>query len=197
MSRIIHTPLLWSLLVLVGFSSFSLAQPAADSPPPGQELSENRMLIAFNRADLSLEQLQALQTMVQATIQIQDTLLAAQQAFQDFLVSWTGTSEDFQAALEQEQQKLKDILTTLHELWKSNAEAVKNMLSANQFEALAPVLTPVMGPPAPARPAKVDKAKAGQPDKRGPDVSKEIALLRGLDLLSNVLNEKIAALQNQ
>ena len=197
MSRVIHTSVLLSLLAVVGFSSFSLAQPSADSPPLRQELSENHILIAFNRADLSLEQLQALQTMVQATIEIRDTLLAAQQAFQDFLLNWTGSAEDFQAALEQEQQKLKDILTTLHELWKSNADAIKDMLSANQFGALAPVLTPIMGAPAPARQAEVDRAKTGQPARRGPDVSREIALLKGLDLLSNVLNEKIAALQNQ
>lgn len=54
MSRIIHAPVLLSLLV-VGFSFLGLAQPSTDNPPSGQELNKNRMLIAFNLAGRSLK----------------------------------------------------------------------------------------------------------------------------------------------
>lgn len=180
---------LGALLII---SPAALSQTEDTTDRPGQDQARNRILIAINRAELSLEQLQTLQSLVQDTISLRDQIVAAQEAFQAFLENWTGSAEDFDAALEEEQQKLRDLATSLHELWRSNEETIKDMLTANQYEILRPVLDPVIG-----RPERRQAQGQGRPDRRGPSLREEIGVLNGLDLLDEVLTEKIELLQNQ
>ncbi|NIV32014.1 MAG: hypothetical protein GWN58_21780 [Anaerolineae bacterium] len=135
---------------------------------------------------------------MQATIEMRDRIVAAVEDFQEFLANWTGSADEFEAALEGERQKLKDLLGDLHALWKSNAETIKGMLTASQFEALRSVLRPVIGPPPPGRrgPETAGRPGGGRPARRGPNFSRELRLLKGLDPLNQALTEKIEVLQS-
>lgn len=192
----------FSLLVLglvIGITPIASSQTSENLSHPGQDLTKIQILIAINRAELSLEQLQALQAIVQATIDMRDTIVTALEDFQEFLTNWTGSADEFEAALEQKQQELRDLMDALHALWKSNAETIKDMLTASQFEVLRPVLKPVIGPPVPQRASQdpPERPEQGRPGRRVPDFSRELRLLKGLDLLNEVLTEKIEILQSQ
>lgn len=190
----------FGLLVLgmvIGLSPIAWGQSSETPSPPGQVLAESRILIAINRAGLSLEQLQALQAMVQATIEIRDEIVAAVEGFQEFLANWRGSAEEFEAALQEEQQKLKDLRDRLHELWSANGETIKGMLTAGQFAALRPVLRPVIGPPPPRRDQETaGRPGVGRPGRKGPSFSQEFRLLKGLDPLNEALREKLELLQS-
>lgn len=187
----------FGLLVLglaIGLTPIALGQSGGTPPQPGQDLTKSRILIAINRADLSLEQLQALQAIVQATIEMRDRIVAAVEDFQEFLANWTGSADEFEAAREGERQRLKDLLGDLHALWKSNAETIKGMLTASQFEALRPVI----GPPPPGHRGAETPGRpgGGRPARRGPNFFRELRLLKELDPLNQALTEKIEVLQS-
>lgn len=201
----------FSLVVM--FASIALSQPGANGPTAagvGQEAAKSRILVAVNRAELSLEQLQTLQGIVQATVDGKDAVRAAQQELQEFLVAWTGTSEAFEVAFEAEQQKVKAAAEAFKTLKAGNSKTIKDMLSASQFEVLEPVLISLTGrsnpnPRAQGQGADDDRPQIGN---RGPDNDHRpqgrqgTPHLRGfgggrsgnLDVLNEVLTEKIAAL---
>jgi len=120
-----------------------LAQQGANGP--GQNRIKTETLIAVNRAGLSLEQLQMLQGLVQGTLDARSGITDAQTALQTFLVNWSGTQADFDAALKIEQQKVKDAADALHSLMSQNVKTVKDSLTASQFDALERSLRGVLG----------------------------------------------------
>jgi len=131
----------------------TLAQPTGNEI--GQTQAKTQILIAVNRAELSLEQLQTLQGIVQGTIDAQTTVGQAQDALQEFLINWTGTEADFEVALEAEQQKVQEAFAALRALKVQNSETIKDSLTASQFDALERALGGVMG-------SEQDNAPAGR-----------------------------------
>jgi len=197
-----------SLVLLIATAGY--AQPG---PADGDRV-QNRMLVAFNRAELSLEQLQSLQGMTEATVTARDELTAAHDALQAFLINWTGSADEFETAFEAERTKVQEAADALYELQAKNAESIKDMLTANQYSALEFALRPLTGPGTrlerPANAPNVDgergprgqrgpngDAPQGGPNADGPQGRRggPGAQLAGLDVLLEVINAKIAALQ--
>lgn len=182
----------------------ALAQPAGNDF--GRSQAKTQILIAVNRADLSLEQLQTLQGIVQSTIDAQAAVGQAQEALQAFLINWTGTEGDFEAALEIEQQKVKEAFDALHALKIQNTETIKDLLTVSQFDALGRALGGVMARARDNAPAGRGGPGGNAPDGNqgpednnrgnGPDRGPQRRGAPGgnLELLLEVLTEKIAAI---
>ncbi len=217
MNKTIATIAASTLALLIAIASVGLAQPGAAGAPDGDPI-QTRILVAFNRAELSLEQLQSLQGMAETTLVARDEVTAAHDALQDFLVNWTGSADAFETAFEAERAKVQEAADALHGLQAQNADAVKDMLSANQYQALAFALRPLTGPgDRPERPANApnfDEDAPGPRGRRAPDGNAPQnapdgpqgrrggpgrggpgAQLAGLDTLLEVIDAKIAALQ--
>jgi len=148
----------------------ALAQPGGGAMQP---LMKSQILIAVNRAELSIEQLQSLQGIVQSTVDAQAAIAQAQATLQTFLINWTGSQEDFEVALEAERQKVQDAVAALHTLKVQNTETIKDSLTASQFDALERVLRGVMGSEQNNAPAGRGGPGGGNGpnnnDNRGPD----------------------------
>jgi len=191
-----------------------LAQQGANGP--GQARTKTEVLIAVNRAGLSLEQLQTLQGVVQGTLDARTAINDAQTALQDFLINWNGAQADFDAALKVEQQKVRDALDTMRNLMTQNSKTIKDTLSASQFELLARSLHGTMAPPNNARASRPtpngqttgpdnhspNDASNAQPDSNGGQAGSNLDR-RGpagpdnnLNVLLEALNAKIDAINN-
>lgn len=190
----------------------ALAQPTANEAVQTQ--AKNQILIAVNRAELSLEQLQTLQTIVQGTIDGQAAVGQAQAVLQEFLINWTGSEEDFEVALEAERLKVQEAVDALHALKVQNSKTIKDLLSASQFDALGRALGGVMGSErdnAPAgrggpggdnapnnndnrRPDGNNRGPDGSPNGPGQGPQNQRGFGGNLELLLEVLSEKIAAI---
>lgn len=213
MKKLIATFAFAALAFVMVFSTTAFAQPGLGG-------NENQILVSINRAELSLEQLQMLQGITQATIDAQAVVTAAQEALNQFLVDFSGTAEEFDAALEAEQAKVQTAREALLAVKIANADTIKDNLTANQFEILERALSDLMaetprgqgGPDGDNTNADGDgngpnnqqgnQGPQGQggnnngPDRDGRDGRNN----RGgggnnLDTLLEVLTEKIAALQ--
>ncbi len=198
------------LAFVMVFSTVALAQPG-----PGG--NENQILVSINRAELSLEQLQLIQGITESTIAAQAEVTAAQEALNQFLVDFSGTSEEFDAALEAEQAKVQTAREAVFTLKVANADIIKDNLTASQFEVLERTLSDLMAEaPAPRAQApdgdnadgnggpNNNQGPQGQqggnnngPDRDGRDGPGNNRGGGGnnLDTLLEALNEKIAALQ--
>lgn len=191
------TGLVATLAVLI--SATAMAQPGGG---PGAVLAKNQVLIAINRAELSLEQLQTLQAIVQATADAQAEVASAGQALQTFLVNFSGTQEAFDAAFEVEQQKVQAAVEALHALKVQNASTIKDMLTASQFEAMEHALAGVMaserdgnGPDGRGGPNPRGDNAPGRDGPGGPGGPRD-NFGGNLNVLLEALTEKIAALES-
>lgn len=137
MKKLIATFAFATLAFVMVFSTVALAQPG-----PGG--NENQILVSINRAELSLEQLQMLQGITQSTIDAQAVVTAAQEALNQFLVDFSGTAEEFDAALEAEQAKVQAAREALLAVKVANSDTIKDNLTANQFEILERSLSDLM-----------------------------------------------------
>lgn len=137
MKKLIATFAFATLAFVMVFSTVALAQPG-----PGG--NENQILVSINRAELSLQQLQMLQGITQSTIDAQAVVTAAQEALNQFLVDFSGTAEEFDAALEAEQAKVQAAREALLAVKVANADTIKDNLTANQFEILERSLSDLM-----------------------------------------------------
>ena len=186
------------------------AQPGAPGPAGAAAgMGKAQILTSINRAELTLEQLQALQQLSQATIDAHAAVAQAQAQLEAFLVGWTGSAEEFETALQAEQQKVQTAVDALQAVKQANTEAIKDMLTASQFEALERALMPLMGQPGPDEANGPQRGAGdrgtgteGQPrhGDRGPgrDGGPRVgnpAQTNALGVLLEALNEKIAALQ--
>jgi len=215
MKKLMTTFSVATLAFVMIFSTVVLAQP-------GQGGNENQILVSINRAELSLEQLQMLQGLTESTIAAQAEVTAAQEALNQFLVDFSGTSEEFDVALEAEQAKVQAAREAVLTLRVANADIIKDNLTASQFEALERTLSDLMAEAPTPRgqggpdgdnanadgndgpnngPGNNNQGPQGQqggnnngPDRDGPGNNRGGGG-NNLDTLLEALNEKIAALQ--
>lgn len=186
------------------------AQPGAPGPAGAAAgIGKAQILTSINRAELTVEQLQALAQLTQTTIDAHAAVAQAQAEFETFLVGWAGSAEEFETALQAEQQKVQAAVDALQAVKQANLQTIKDMLTASQFEALERALMPLMGQPGPdgangpARGAgdRADEAEGpSRQGDRGPGRDGGARMgnpgeSNALGVLLEALNEKIAALQ--
>jgi hypothetical protein len=126
----------------------------------GPDAAKSRMLVAFNRAELSADQLQTLQSLTQATIDAGAVVQAAQDALQEFLSSYAGSADDFDAAFEAEQAKVQAAREAAFAVKVANSDVILDTLTANQFNVLENTLSGIMAE---------ERAQDGGPGGRGAD----------------------------
>ena len=186
-----------ALAMVVALSQMASAQPGNPGPAGAAAgVGKAQILTSINRAELTVEQLQALQLLTQATIDAHAAVAQAQAEFEAFLVGWTGSASEFETALQAEQQKVQASVEALQAVKQANTQTIKDMLTASQFEALERALMPIMGQPAPD--GANGPARAGGDRGPGRDGGPRIgnpAESNALGVLLEALNEKIAALQ--
>jgi hypothetical protein len=152
MKKFITTLSIIALLVTAGVSVYAQGG--------GPEAAKSRMLVAFNRAELSVEQLQTLQGLTQATIDAGAVVQAAQTALQDFLSSYAGSADDFDAAFEAEQAKVQAAREAAFAVKVANSDVILDTLTANQFNVLENALSGIMAE---------ERTQDGGPGGRGAD----------------------------
>jgi len=171
------------------------------------EIYKTQVLLAINEAGLSVDQLELIRGLAQETLDTRDALQAEHEAFQEFLVGWSGTPEEFEAALEEARQGIADAREALAQQMAENVETLQNSLTAAQYEALERV-----GPSGPLgrghhdggprfgqRPGGPGPDRDGRDAQRGPGAPDGRAERLGLfvhpDLLLEVVTAKIEALE--
>jgi type I site-specific restriction endonuclease len=120
--------------LILAFPLLSYGQTREASPKLYQETFKTRFLIAINKAELSLEQLQILQDLVKDTVAVRDELKQEYEDLNEFLINWSGESEAFDEALESEMMGINEAREALEVQLKEGMETIKETLSAAQFE---------------------------------------------------------------
>lgn len=200
-----------SVVALLGVGL--MVQPGLSQPngPAGDlraDAFKTQALVALNTAGLSVDQLETVQGLAQATLDAQEALQAEHEAFQEFLTDWSGTPEAFEAALEDARQSIVDAREALAAQMTENVEMLQNELTAAQYEALEQVRPnarmghgpqgagPGIGPkasgPGPERDGRFGQRGPGSPDEH----VERLGLFAHSDLLLEVVTAKIAALQS-
>ncbi len=106
---------------------------------------ENRLLIAINSSGLSLEQLQTLQAAIPPVQAARTEAQAAQQVVHDFLVGYTGTAEEFEAAFEAVRTEAQTAFENVRTQMQAYEQTFGDTLTANQAQAFREALAPQRG----------------------------------------------------
>lgn len=206
MKRTMTTIGVVALLGLGLIAQPALSQPGDPDTDTRAEIYKTQVLLAINEAGLSVDQLELIHDLAQETLDVRDALQAEHEAFQEFLVGWSGTPEEFEAALEEARQSIVNAREALAVQMTENVETLQDELTAAQYAALeqvspnhplkraprggGPGIGPKGGGPGPER--------DGRPGQRGPGGPSEHVEQLGLfaqpDLLMEVVTAKIEAL---
>lgn len=114
-------------------------RPLADNAnPSGMQgaQAQIQLLAAINRAGLSLEQMETIQSALQSVLAARDELVAVQQSVKDFLISWNGAGADFDADYAQARAPLDQAVQALKDQAQAALEVVKNTLTVSQGQIL-------------------------------------------------------------
>lgn len=95
-----------------------------------------QVLAAINRAGLSLEQMETIQSALQTLFAARDAVVSSQQTLKDFLLRWDGSPAEFDAAFEQAREPVSQALQALKDQGQAALAAVKNTLTVSQAEIL-------------------------------------------------------------
>ncbi|HEY5595751.1 MAG TPA: hypothetical protein VIL47_00615 [Candidatus Bipolaricaulota bacterium] len=95
-----------------------------------------QLLAAINRAGLSLEQMETIQSALQTLLAGRDAVVSAQQTLKDFLIRWNGAPAQFDAAYAQAQEQVSQAVQALKDQGQAALDAVKNTLTVSQGEIL-------------------------------------------------------------
>ena len=205
-----RTMTIMGVVALLGMGLFTqpaLSQGMGPDSDARAEIYRTQVLIAVNEAGLSVEQLELIHGLAQETLDARDALQAEHEALQAFLVGWSGTPEEFEAAFEEARQGLTDARDALAEQMTENVETLKGELTAAQYEALEQVGPPgrpghgpqVGGPgmgPQSGGPGAKQGGRFAERGPGGPDEQVErLGLFFHPDLLMEVVTAKIEALQ--
>lgn len=211
--------------LLLWFALPSLGQTQEASTiinPPGlnQETFKTKLLIAINKAGLSLEQLKVMQGLVKETIEVRDDLRKKHQELNEFLINWDGEPEVFEEALEAEIVGLKEAREALQTQLKEDIKTIKNTLTVAQYETLRNVMSVRAFPHFKGKQPPISQKKRPLSDIQKLELEKRfqkhlsqfkaqlaqfiaknkqlhlIRFLNHLDLVEEVLTGKIEALQD-
>jgi hypothetical protein len=162
--RTVLTLGLTALLVAFSMPIIGISQPTG-VPQAGengrQAQSETQLLIAINRAGLSLEQMQTIRAALQPLLDGQAQAETLQAELQDFLISWNGSAEDFDAAFEAARQPLTDLRTTMQENAQAFQDTVANTLTVAQGQILRQLVSQRGGPDRDAGPQQDGQGRGG------------------------------------
>ena len=120
----------------------------SSSPQMNPQMLEKEieLLIAINRMGLSVEQLQQLQQIVSELRAPQQMHLQHRQELRDFLLSWQGSPEEFESALQSFQEEKKQELQQLKAQQKELIAQLKDVLTYRQGELLRQALQKLSAP---------------------------------------------------
>ena len=204
MTRTLTTVGMVALLGLGLIGQPALGQPVGPGADARSEIFETQVLIAFNEAGLSVEQLETIQGLAQATLDAREDFQAEHEAFQEFLTNWDGSPDEFEAALEEARQGVAEAREALMAQMQANVDTLQNSLTAAQYEALEQVGPGHRMGPGP-RGEGPRFGRDGRHGERGPDGPngpngpdgqvERLGLFLHPDLLVEIVTAKIEALQ--
>lgn len=125
-----------ALFSLPGSGQMGQGAAVADEAGMLGNQAQIQLLAAINRAGLSLEQMEAIQSALQTLPAARDAVVSAQQALKEFLIRWNGAPAQFDAAYAQAQVQVTQAVQALKDQGQAALDAVKNTLTVSQGEIL-------------------------------------------------------------
>jgi hypothetical protein len=122
----------------------TMAQPQAQSDPQALQ-HEIHLLMAINRMGLTEFQLERLKTILADLKVSQMAQMQRQRELKQFLLSWQGSPEEFDAALKEQQEKLQQGQKIFQQQRRQALEQLKDVFSYRQGELLRETLQKLSG----------------------------------------------------
>lgn len=119
-------------------------QPEAPSNPQALQ-HEIHLLTAIDRMGLTEPQLERLRTILSDLRVSQMAQLERQRGLKEFLLSWQGSPEEFDAALKEQQEKLQQGQKIFQQKRRQALEQLKDVFSYRQGELLLETLQKLSG----------------------------------------------------